>query len=360
MPPKCACPGHECVGEPAHDHLERLRQPVDRQVVARDLVEAAEVVQAADRVLVLVAQEHGVEAIEVGCQGLGPEVGAAVDHDPPGAPGKEDGGAEAPVAGVARGAGRAVAGDPGQALAGPGAEDPDAQLAGVGAGIARVEARLQPEPHLVPGHRPPRPRPGAARRRVAGVRLARPRAATAASDRIPSPGRRTTTAGPPAATRSSASLARASAAWFSLRGTWRALQRRSRPRCAIACAWSGASLASFTRQRPRSCSTMSIESRSRATSSAPSSSARARARRSPVYSATLFVWRPSASETVAIGGASGRSAPGASASMRTAPHEAGPGLPRAAPSVRMMRRRGPAPLRPSAPRSPATPRGSPA
>ena len=48
-------------------------------------------------------------------------------------------------------------------------------------------------------------------------------------DRIPSRGRRTTSAGPPAATRSSASFARASAARFSLRGTCRALQRRKPP-----------------------------------------------------------------------------------------------------------------------------------
>ncbi len=182
----------------------------------------------------------------------------------------------------------------------------------------------------------------------------------ALSERIPSPSRRITTAGPPAATRSSASLASASAARFSERGTWRALQRRNRASRAIASAWSGASLASLTRQRPRSCSTISIESSRSATSSAPSSSARARARSTPVYSATLLVWRPSASETVAIGGASGRSAPGASASIRTAPHDAGPGLPRAAPSVRTMSRRGPAPLRPCAPRSPARPPGWPA
>ncbi len=159
---------------------------------------------------------------------------------------------------------------------------------------------------------------------------------TTASDRIPSAGRRTTTAGPPAATRSSASFASASAARFSDRGTCRALQRRNRPRRTIASAWSGASLASFTRQRPLTCSTISFESRRRDTSSAPSSSARARARRRPVYSATLLVWRPSASETVASGEASGRSAPGRSASIRTAPADAGPGLPRAAPSVRMI------------------------
>ena len=86
-----------------------------------------------------------------------------------------------------------------------------------------------------------------------------------------------------------------------------------------------------------------------------------RARTTAVHSATLLVWWPSASEMVASGRASGRSAPGPSASIRAAPAEAGPGLPRAAPSVRMIRRRAPpagGPLRPTAPPPPATPRGS--
>jgi hypothetical protein len=38
-----------------------------------------------------------------------------------------------------------------------------------------------------------------------------------------------------------------------------------------------------------------------------------------------------------MGGASGREAPGSDASMSTAPSDAGPGLPRAAPSVRTMK-----------------------
>ena len=174
-------------------------------------------------------------------------------------------------------------------------------------------------------------------------------------------GRRTTSAGPPAATRSRASLASPSAVAFSLRGTCLARQRRKRRNPLIASSWSGASLASFTRQRPWSCSTTSLESSSRSKSSAPSSAARSRARTTAVHSATLLVWWPSASEIVASGRASGRSAPGSSASIRAAPAEAGPGLPRAAPSVRMIRRRAPpagGPLRPTAPPPPATPRGS--
>src|SRR5664280_300964 len=94
---------------------------------------------------------------------------------------------------------------------------------------------------------------------------------------------------PPAWTRSMASLQRASACLFWARGTWVAPQRAKLARCDLASAWSGISLASLTRQRPWSCSTMSLESSSISTSRAPSSRARARARSTAVYSATLFV-----------------------------------------------------------------------
>ena len=147
--------------------------------------------------------------------------------------------------------------------------------------------------------------------------------------------RTTTSGGPPAATRSIASLASASASAFWARGTWAAVHRANPARDPRACALSGISLASLTRQRPASCSTMSFESSSRWTSRAPSSAASARARTTPVYSATLLVWTPRYSEMVASGTARGSRASGRDASSRTAPRDAGPGLPRAAPSVRM-------------------------
>jgi hypothetical protein len=89
-----------------------------------------------------------------------------------------------------------------------------------------------------------------------------------------------------------ASLASASATWFLARGTCTA-DHRSKPASVVrAAVQSGMSLASLTRQRPASCSTMSFESSSRWTSRAPSSRARSSARTTPVYSATLLVWTP--------------------------------------------------------------------
>ncbi len=310
------------------------------------LVEATQLVEAADRVLVLVGQEHGVEPAQVGRQGLPLDVRPAVDEDPALSEREQGRRAVPPIARVRGGADRAVAGDARDPLAGAAAEDPDAEVARVGPRVARVEARLERD-RSPPG--PPAPS------FISSCVTGDARAARSAG------GRRTTSAGPPAATRSSASLASASAVAFSLRGTCRALQRRNRRRPAIASSWSTASFASLTRQRPWICSTTSFESSSRSSSSAPSSAARSSARTTAVHSATLLVCRPSASEIVARGGASGRSAPGRSASIRAAPADAGPGFPRAAPSVRMISRRTPpaaAPLRPSAPPPPARPRGS--
>ena len=47
-----------------------------------------------------------------------------------------------------------------------------------------------------------------------------------------------------------AALQSASAAWFSARRTWAAVQRSNVRRIRDASAWSGLSLASLTRQRP--------------------------------------------------------------------------------------------------------------
>jgi len=167
--------------------------------------------------------------------------------------------------------------------------------------------------------------------RSAGILRERGRAGVAAQS-----GRVTTIGGPPAATRSIAALARASASEFWARGTWAAIQPPGKPwRTRSASAHSVRSLASLTRQRPWSCSTMRFESSSSSTRSAPSSAARVTARTTPTYSATLLVRIPRYSEIVASGRARGSRASGRSSRNRTAPADAGPGLPRAAPSVRM-------------------------
>ena len=144
-------------------------------------------------------------------------------------------------------------------------------------------------------------------------------------------------AGPPASARSIASLHRASAARFWARGTWAALQRPNPPSRARTSAWSGWSLASRTRQRPWTCSTISFESRSRSTSGRPArrpgrAPGRRRCTRRRCSSASRGTprWWPAAAPA-------GSRASGRAASISTAPAEAGPGLPRAAPSVRMMR-----------------------
>ena len=178
-------------------------------------------------------------------------------------------------------------------------------------------------------------------------------------------GRITTTAVPPAATLSIAWLARASATEFWARGTCAALHRSNPARVCRQAVQSGISFASLTRQRPVSCSTMSFESSSSSTSRAPSSRASRSARSVPVYSATLLVWMPRYSEIDASGWARGSRASGRRRSYSAAPSEAGPGLPRAAPSVRIRnpgRRSAPTggasssgnsgSLRPLAPRSP--------
>ncbi len=162
-------------------------------------------------------------------------------------------------------------------------------------------------------------------------------------------GRRITCDGPPARTRSIASFASASATEFWARGTCVADQTRNPPRIAFASDHSGWSLASFTRHRPWSCSTMSIESRKRSTRSAPSSRARPRARTTPVHSATLFVVRPRYSEIDASGRARGSSASGREPSISATPSDAGPGFPRAAPSVRTTYRRPASPASSSPP-----------
>lgn len=148
-------------------------------------------------------------------------------------------------------------------------------------------------------------------------------------------GRRITVRGPPAVARSIASFASASAIVFWARRTWAAVQPAGRA-CSTrsTSAQRGRSLASFTRQRPWSCSTMRFESSSSSSRAAPSSRASVTARRTPVYSATLFVWIPRYSEIVASGGARGSRASARSSRKSAAPSEAGPGLPRAAPSVR--------------------------
>ena len=184
-------------------------------------------------------------------------------------------------------------------------------------------------------------------------------------DQTYDPGRMVTTAGPPALTLSIAWLARASATEFCARGTCVALQRANPPRVWRHPVQSGISLLSLIRHRPESCSTISFESSSSSTSRAPSSRARPRARSVPVYSATLLVWMPRYSEIEASGCARGSRASGRRRSYRAAPSEAGPGLPRAAPSVRIRNPRRSSPLaggasssgksgalRPLAPRSP--------
>jgi hypothetical protein len=132
-------------------------------------------------------------------------------------------------------------------------------------------------------------------------------------------------------------LASRSAVEFWARGTWVADQRWKPPRIDFASAHRGCSLTSLTRHRPWSCSTISFESRNRSTFCAPRRWASSSARSTPVHSATLLVWTPRASEIVASGAARGSSASAREPSISAAPSDAGPGLPRAAPSVRMTR-----------------------
>ena len=138
-----------------------------------------------------------------------------------------------------------------------------------------------------------------------------------------------TAAAPPARARSIASLASASAAGSGPAARGWPSSAGSRPAAASASAWSGASFASLTRQRPLSCSTISFESSSRSTSLGAQLARPGRAP-GPRRCTRRRCWsgRPRYSRDRGQRRARrGRSAPGRAASIRTAPDEAGPGLP---------------------------------
>ena len=111
---------------------------------------------------------------------------------------------------------------------------------------------------------------------------------------------------------------------------------RTRPGSAGPAVQSGISLASLTRQRPASCSTMSFESSSRWTSRAPSSRASSSARTTPgvlghvVGLDAEVVGDRGVRDGAVVAGVRPRQVV-----QSAAPSDAGPGLPRAAPSVRM-------------------------
>ena len=133
------------------------------------------------------------------------------------------------------------------------------------------------------------------------------------------------------------------------------------PSRAIASAWSGASLASLTRQRP----SQLLDDQHRVEQERHLLGAQLLregqgAQRPPCTRPRCWSGAPAPRRRWRSAGrpaARRRQRRRRSGPRRT---DAGPGLPRAAPSVRTMSRRGPAPLRPCAPRSPARPRGWPA
>ncbi len=135
----------------------------------------------------LVGEEHGIEAVEIGSKRLGPEVRAAVDDDPARTPGEEHRRPEAPVPWIVGRARLAVAGDPRNPGARPRPQDPDPQLARLGARVARIEPRLQAQRELVARGTPPSGR-RVARRRIgrAGLGVGQARRALR-SDPLPEP-----------------------------------------------------------------------------------------------------------------------------------------------------------------------------
>ena len=205
-------------------------------------------------------------------------------------------------------------------------------------GVTRCPALWSSDfPHVrrLPGVRatvrPPR-WPADCRRRSGGA--AQPDAAAPQARRPPP-----TDAGPPAATRSMRLVREPVGGEFCARGTCVADQRVNPASVASTPPTAACSFASLTRQRPLELLDdqlrveEQVDLRRR-----PSRRASSSARTTPVYSATLFVWMPRASEIVASGRA--RRVEGvrtASPSISAAPSDAGPGLPRAAPSVRMIR-----------------------
>src|SRR5579872_198525 len=124
---------------------------------------------------------------------------------------------------------------------------------------------------------------------------------------------------------SSTALTSLSARLFSSRGICRTRDEANFRKSEVALACSGRIFASLTRYSPLSWRTTSSESRQTSTSVQPASSARCNVAMRAWYSATLFVATPRNSDTSAI------TVP--SDATITPPPAAGPGLPRAPPSV---------------------------
>ena len=113
------------VGKGAAQYAEGFFRAVDRERRFLADVERANVVEPEDVVGVVVGEEDGVEAIEADAEGLLAKVGRGVDDDVLAVARKEEGGAEAVIVRILRGADTAVAGERGDAHGSAGAEDGD-------------------------------------------------------------------------------------------------------------------------------------------------------------------------------------------------------------------------------------------
>ncbi len=105
--------GIEGVAEDAADDVEGLDGSVGGDGHFLVVVEGADVVEAEDVVGVGVGVKDGVDAGDVGAQGLGAEIGRGVDQDIFAGVLHQDGGAEAVIARIGGGAGGAGAADGG-------------------------------------------------------------------------------------------------------------------------------------------------------------------------------------------------------------------------------------------------------
>ena len=110
------------VGEGAANHAKGFFRAVDRERRFLADVERANVVEAEDVVGVAVGEQDGVEAIEADAEGLLAEIGCGVDDDVLAVARKQEGGAQAVIVRIFRGADAAIACERGHAHGGAGAE----------------------------------------------------------------------------------------------------------------------------------------------------------------------------------------------------------------------------------------------
>jgi len=140
----------EGVGVPLPEDGRGAGVGVDGQVAPHQLVEPAEVVEAAGVVGVGVGHQHRVDPVEPDRQRLETKLGRGVDQVDALAVADDGRGAGAPIARVRRAADAAVAADEGDAVRGTGAEERQGRHVRASIAATRGTTRCRRRPHPRP------------------------------------------------------------------------------------------------------------------------------------------------------------------------------------------------------------------